>query len=207
MFSRRWLYTALFSAALLTTPAWAQTRLGDLAGNRVFATDLLGKEVRSSDDFKIGTITDLVDEPASGLVVLLDVGALDGSAGSPVAMPLSRLRLGPERWLVSDMTRERFRNAARARWRAGNLLGSDVYGSDHSRIGAVRDLMVDQSSGQIVAAVIELAEAGSRSGSTGSHVAVPLSELRPGHGRLLAPDLARERLQRVVGIKYQEDED
>lgn len=207
MRTRCWLHVALLSAALLAAPARAQTRPGDLTGDRVFATDLLGKEVRSSDDFRIGTIADLVNEPASGLTALLDPGAQDGFAGSPVAVPLSRLRLGPDRWLVADMAREKFRGAARMRHRARDLLGSDIYGGDDTRIGAVKDLVVDPSSGQIVAAVVELAESWVRASSSGGHVAVPLGELRPGHGRLLVTDMTREHLHRVPAVNYRDDQD
>lgn len=207
MLTRRWLHVAVFSTALLSTPARAQTRPGDLDGNQVFATDLLGKEVRSDDNLKVGTIADLLDGPATGLVALLDAGARDGSAGGSTAMPLSRLRLGPERWLVADAAREEFRDAPSwARHRAKELLGSDLYGRGDSKIDAVKDLVVDPSSGQIVAAVVELAEAGSRAGSAGGHVAVPIGELRPGGGRLLATDLTRERLHRFPAINYRDDE-
>ena len=201
------LCVALLSAALLATPARAQTKPGDLIGNRVFATDVLGKEVRSSDNIKIGTVSDLLNEPASGLIAMLDTGARDGSAGGLIAVPLSRLRLGPERWLVADMARERLRDAAWARHRARDLLGSDLYGSDDARIGAVKDLLVDPSSGQMVAAVVELAEAGPRAGTAGGHVAVPIGELRTGGGGLLVTDLARERLHRIPAVDYRDDED
>lgn len=58
----------------------------------------------------------------------------------------------------------------------------------------MKSLVVDPFSTQIVAAV---AEAGSRPGYAGGHVAVPLGGLRLGQGRRLVIDLTREQFYGV----------
>lgn len=207
MLTRRWLHIALFSAMLLIAPAHAQNRPGGLVGNQVYATDLLGRDVRSSDDIRVGTIADLVMDPPLGLVALLDVGEQPNRARGSVTVPFSRLRLGPDRWLVTDMTHHQFRDAASARYRAGDLLGKDVHTGDDSKIGTVKNLVVDPFSRHMVAAVIEVAKTGSPSGSAHSHVAIPLARLRFDHGRMLVTDLHHRHFHDGPGIVYKDDED
>lgn len=87
---------------------------GEIRGR---AGDLLSGELRSDDGARVGTIKDLVVDPASkrmvAAVVELDGAALPGAEGAHVAVPLERVRRGGDGGAVADMSREQIRRAAR----------------------------------------------------------------------------------------------
>ena len=76
-----------------------------LARGRVRADDLLGRDVYSFEEVRIGTLVAAADVAVVALDPRLGLGR------RCVAAPLGRLRLAPERRLLLDMTPHEFRAA------------------------------------------------------------------------------------------------
>ena len=108
---------AAFSLAAVPWVAIGQTA-GPTAGMRIEAgqlraTQLIDRDVYTTDNIEIGEIEDLVLDPASGRIVavVIEVETRLGLTDKYVAVELRQLRLTPgERRITIEMTRDAVRS-------------------------------------------------------------------------------------------------
>ena len=91
-------------------PAAATARAGmQIDANHIRATQLMDRDVYSTDNVEIGEIEDLIVDPATGRIVtaVVEVETRLGLTDKYVAVPLNQIRLTPgERRVTLNMTRE-----------------------------------------------------------------------------------------------------
>lgn len=83
-----------------------------IEAGQVRASDLMGRDVFSSDGVEVGEVEDLVLDPATGRIVtaVLELETRLGFTDKYVAVPLDQLRLAAgERRITLPMTREQVR--------------------------------------------------------------------------------------------------
>ena len=152
---------------------------------RLRATQLVGQEIRSTDDADIGKISDLVINMSTGGVryaILSLSGDIGIGGGRRYAIPVGSLKMGAKRGeLIMDIDAARwkeqkslpasgYRNEidrmsglpavqpaeAYSAYRASELIGKDVQDAEGRNLGKLRDLVIDMDRQKVRYAAIEI---------------------------------------------------
>lgn len=120
------------------------------------ADQVLGREVQSSDQQKIGKVGDLLVDLESGRIVsaIISVNG-SGLREGAIAVPAFALS-ATEKELRLDLNKQQLKNAPHFSKSAGRpgllvseLIGSDVRNVSKQKLGQINNLMVDLAAGQV----------------------------------------------------------